>query len=287
MYGAEVTNDTPLAEIRPFPEQGTYRRQGKTYTCELYPGGNKMPEAHRTAGELLAASVKPDSDGTIVAITVGHSNSHGYFQAYDRHLNKGIKEGTINPALRLQSLCKSGKMCQAWAAGGAPAETNPKAQIMLLVTSYHNARIAGTMRTNPEVFEYTFEERTEAMKKDLTKILQSFAKACPELKLAYVGCDTWRGNSDLEPAVWEEAFAFQRLIAAQIAGDPELAFTGPDRKVPWIAWGGYFWENNPPKERFANDGIHPSAIGLTFAVERWHAALLGNSTSRYWLTAKK
>lgn len=294
--GAEDKTSTGLTGLKPFPEQGVYVRDGKRYECGLYPGGkNEMPASHRQAGEKLAAGIAPDSkSGKILILAAGHSNPAAYFSAYETYLAEEQKKGNVRKDVELLSICQGGKMCQDWAAecrargptGGGFQNVRSQAQILFLLTSYHNASRSITEKRNPEVFTMSFEERTQAMKEDLKVILQAFAKACPQLKLAYLGCDTWRGNSGLEPMVWEEAFAFKGIIEDQIKGDPELAYEGPNRKAPWLAWGGYIWENNPPKERFAGDGVHPSDAGKAFAYGRWHDLLIHDSTSAPWLIGK-
>jgi hypothetical protein len=100
--------------------------------------------------------------------------------------------------------------------------------------------------------------------------------------MVFLGSDTWRGNRKLEPEAYQEGFAVKLLIESQINGDPELAFEGPNRKAPWLAWGGYIWEANAPRERFIRDGVHPSDIGKAFVVKRWYEALAGNSAARPW-----
>jgi hypothetical protein len=53
-----------------------------------------------------------------------------------------------------------------------------------------------------------------------------------------------------EPKAYWGNIAIKTLIERQIAGDPELAFEGPGKKVPYLAWGPYFWA----------DGTNPRLI---------------------------
>ncbi|MCZ7648949.1 MAG: hypothetical protein M5U26_27445 [Planctomycetota bacterium] len=291
LFAGQAASSMPA--LKPFPEQGVYERDGKRYECGLYPGGkNEMPEAHRKAGERLAAQIvplspagQPDPNGRIALLAAGHSNPREYFGAYAPFIAAEVQKGALHPKVALASICKGGKMCQDWAKecraqtpAGGPKET----QVLFLLTSYHNASRGATEKKQPEALKMNFEARTQAMKEDLKVIVQAFAKTYPQLKLAYLGCDTWRGNSGLEPMVWEEAFAFKALIEEQLKGDPELAFEGPNRKAPWLAWGGYIWEHNPPKDRFAADGVHPSGSGKAFAYGRWHELLTKDSTAAPW-----
>ena len=182
----------------------------------------------------------------------------------------------------------SGKVCQDWAKEAREQQTlklPESTQVLFVLVTFHNASPSRTRQRTPEVFDMTFEQRTAAMKEDLKAIVTAAAQACPNLKLAYLGSDTWRGYGGLEPQVFEEGFAVKALIEDQIKGDPELAFRGENRKAPWLAWGGYIWEPNPPHERFVADGVHPTDVGAAFAVERWYEALSGDSTARGWFTA--
>ncbi|MFA4943769.1 MAG: hypothetical protein WC789_03595 [Lentisphaeria bacterium] len=281
-----------LVDITPFPKQGFYERDAKKYECGLYPDGrNDMPATHRKAGEELAASIVPDAKtGRISILVAGHSNPKAYFSAYAAYLAGEQGKRHVRKEVELLNICEGGKMSRDWAAeccAPGPRGARQEAQVLFLLTSLHNSNRDNTARITPDVLQMSLEERTKALKEDLKAILQGFARACPQLKLAYLGCDTWRGNSGLEPMVWEEAFAFKGIIEDQINGDPELAYAGLNRKAPWVAWGGYIWENNPPKERFEADGVHPSEAGKAFAYGCWHDLLVHDSTAIPWLSGKQ
>jgi hypothetical protein len=277
------------AGLVPLTTEGFYERDGKKYERGLYPGGkNEMPAEHRAVGEKLAAAITPDRSGFLIAGVIGHSNPRDYFRGFTEHLKEKAAAGEVNPKLHLQSHCQGGVMSGEWAktARDKKLPLSPDTQVLFLLTSIHNATPKATKAKSPEVLEMNFEQRTAALKKDMKDILQAAAEHCPNLKIAYLGCDTWRGYSGLEPHVYEEAFAVKSLIEDQIKGDPELAFTGDKRKVPWLAWGGYIWEPNAPRERFVKDGVHASPEGIKFVVGRWHELLAKDSTSRGWYLGK-
>jgi hypothetical protein len=90
----------------------------------------------------------------------------------------------------------------------------------------------------------------------------------------------------LEPEVFEEGCAVKSLVEGQLKGEAELVFQGPNRKVPWIAWGPYLWVSKPPRDRFAADGTHPTQKGGQFIADLWYEFLSSDGTTRPWFLAK-
>jgi hypothetical protein len=297
MYLASGVHSSELDLLKPVTDGGFYLKDGKKYECGLYPGGkNDIPEKHRAAGERISASIvplnasgTPDRNGTVMIATVGHSNPQTYFGGFTKQLKAGMQRGEFNSKLMLSNCCYSGRMCQDWAELCATGDLKvPKStQVLFLLTSYHGSSRAWTDNKWPDLKKMTSEQRINAMKADLKRILHGLIKHCPELKIAYLGSDTWRGNTGLEPEVYEEAFAFKSLIADQINGDKDLAFDGPARKAPWLCWGAYIWQNSPSKDLFVADGVHPSEAGCQFVVDRWFKSLQANSTTKSWLLQAK
>jgi hypothetical protein len=254
-----------------------------------------MPEAHRQAGERLARTIQPLVDGKpsadrgeIVAVAIGHSNPRAYFTGFQSFLKDRAGKGEVNPRFTLVNACSSGKLCQDWFAecgkqGRLRVPRPEDVQVLFVLVTYHRANRQNTQARNPEALTTPFEKKMLRMKEELKLIVQTAAKTCPNLKLAYLGSDTWRGNARLEPEVYEEGFAVKWLIEDQVRGDPELAFEGPQRKAPWLAWGGYIWEADAPRDRFVGDGVHPSEKGIAFVIDRWYGVLSKDSTSRPWL----
>jgi hypothetical protein len=285
-------------DLKPLTEPGQYDRDGKKFERGLYPGGkNDMPEAHRTAGERLARTIlplgngKPDpQNGQVLAVAIGHSNPKRYFDEFGSFLKTKAQQGEVSSRFVLVNACQGGKLCQDWAAecrqGQLKVPRPAEVQVLFVLVTYHRANRNATQTKNPEVLTTPFEKKMLRMKEELKLILQTAVKTCPNLKLAYLGADTWRGNASLEPEVYEEAFAIQWLIADQLRGEADLAFDGPQRKVPWLAWGGYIWEANAPRDRFVGDGVHPSDKGTAFVVNRWYEALAKDSTARPWFVLK-
>jgi hypothetical protein len=286
-------------QIKPLTEPGQYERDGKRHERGLYPGGkNEMPQAHRQAGERLAKTITPlaagkpaPEKGEIVAVAIGHSNPRAYFNAMQPFLKDKASKGEVNPRFVLVNACAGGKLCQDWAAeckqsGQLKVPRPADVQVLFVLVTYHRANRQATQSKNPDVLSTPFEKKMLRMKEELKLILQTAAKTCPNLKLAYLGSDTWRGNAMLEPEAYEEGFAVKWLIEDQLRGDAELAFEGAQRKIPWLAWGGYIWEADAPRDRFVADGVHPSDKGNAFVIDRWYGTLAKDSTTRPWLLQK-
>ncbi|MDZ7378508.1 MAG: hypothetical protein ONB06_04095 [candidate division KSB1 bacterium] len=98
----------------------------------------------------------------------------------------------------------------------------------------------------------------------------------------YLTSDGFRHYRGFEPHVWREAFAFKWLIESQIKGDPATAYTGAERKMPWLEWGAYIWDNTWDPSYFT-DGVHPSEKALQVFVQKYWTFLKGDSVSQRWL----
>jgi hypothetical protein len=288
MIAATSVAAASIDDLKPLTEPGFYEVNGKKFERGLYSGGNnQMPETHQQAGEKIAQSLVPLDDkgapnpkGKIVAVAVGHSNTMHYFQTFAPMLKE--KSGSINPQFELVNVASSSSVCENWvkiARKGYP--TFPKnAQVVFLLTTYHRA---GPTATGTEIMSMPFEEKMLKMKKDLKYIVTKLVENCPNVKMVYIGSDAFRGYGKLEPQVYEEAFAVKWLIEDQLKGDPELAFEGPNRKAPWLSWGGYIWQLNPPRNLFKPDGVHSLESGRTVWAQKWYDDLSKNSTTRPWL----
>ncbi|MCW5899542.1 MAG: hypothetical protein KIT10_09760 [Flavobacteriales bacterium] len=96
----------------------------------------------------------------------------------------------------------------------------------------------------------------------------------PHVRICYVASRIYGGyasGTNPEPYAHWQGWVMKHLIEAQIEGDPELAYTGPEAVSPWLAWGVYLWaDGTTPRsdgltwecpEDFQPDGLHPSPAG--------------------------
>lgn len=280
------------SSLKPFTAIHKYLNQHQT---GLYPDGkNEMPEAHRRAGEQMASEIKPldisgkpnAEGGRIVALAMGHSNCREYFKAFADHLQKNKAE--LNAKFELVSAAVDGNQLQqirnfrgdVWRKANElmsrPGYSSNQVQILFLHTTYHGA--ANQAKAAPD----DFPAKMKRMQEDLAAVLQHCAEVYPHLKIAYVTCDGFRHFTRFEPHVWREAFAFKWLIEDQIRGANELAFKGENRKVPWLEWGPYIWDNAWDRSCFT-DGVHPAQKAKDIFVEKYWTHLKGDSVAKGWL----
>ncbi|MBI3962406.1 MAG: hypothetical protein HY335_06625 [Deinococcus sp.] len=122
----------------------------------LYPGAsNEMPQAHRRAGEQVAATIRPlnttgepdDQQGRILALAMGHSNTYLYFEALQAHLSD--QAAALNPRFELLNAAVGGQQLPQLAAlqgpvwdsaqqfTSQPGYSPLQVQVLFLHTTYH------------------------------------------------------------------------------------------------------------------------------------------------------
>jgi len=292
VYFTAVAADFDPAELRPFTNGGLYLGQ---YEMGLYPGGkNEMPQSHRQAGERIAATIRPlnvdgvpdEEHGRILAVVFGHSNCSMYFSALERRLRQQGDE--LHPRFQMLNAAIGGNQLpeisqlqgSVWAKAermvGRPGYSLAQVQVLFLHTTYHGAGNRGKTPPRP------FPETMQRMKEDLAKVLEHAVKVFPNLKVAYLTCDGFRHFTNYEPHVYQEAFAFKWLIESQIRDDKAAAFEGPDRKLPWLTWGPYIWDNTWDRSYFT-DGVHPAPKAQEIFVDKYWKHLQNDSVAKPWL----
>ncbi len=269
------------------------------YETGLYPGGNSaMPEAHRKAGEQVAAGIKPldaggranEKEGRIVGLVLGHSNCSMYFGALQRHLQ--AQRRLLHPRFELVNAAVGGQQLPQIVTfqGGVwdrarslledrPGHSRQQVQVLFLHTTYHGA---GNPRRDPP---RPFPAEMRKMERDLEKVLAHCVERFPNLRIAYLTCDGFRHYTNFEPHVYQEAFAFKWLIEKQIKGVEGTAFEdrdGKPRALPWLQWGPYIWDNTWDTSYFV-DGTHPTPKAKEIFVNRYWAMLAKDPVAAFWL----
>lgn len=289
---------TPLAaafdpgELKPFIDGGLYL--GK-YEMGLYPDGkNEIPASHQRAGQRIAATIrpldvdgKPDEDrGRILAMVFGHSNCAMYFSALGRQLQQ--HRDALHPRFEMLNAAVGGNQLpeisvlrgSVWAKAekmlDRPDYSPAQVQVLFLHTTYHGAN--NPKKTPPRPFPETMQR----MQQDLAKVLAHAVEVFPNLKIAYLTCDGFRHYTNFEPHVYQEAFAFKWLIESQIQGDEATAFEGPHRKLPWLQWGPYIWDNTWDRSYFT-DGVHPAPKSQEIFVDKYWTHLQDDPVAKPWL----
>ena len=247
----------PLTDL----DSGTY--QG--FPGGLYPDGkNSRPARHEAAGVRLAAQVQPldaagepNSDGRIVLLGIGFSNT---VQAFQGFMRVAEDDRQINPQLLLVN----------GAVGGMSAAMVQDADDQRTGTRYWNTvderlKAAGVTRaqvqvvwikeTDPAPHTGSFPDYIRTLEAELTRIVQLLPQRFPRVKLVYLSSRTYggwakprpdgRGPGNSEPYSYESGFAVKWLIQRQLAGEAALNFDaaqGPV-KAPWLSWAAYLWTN--------------------------------------------
>jgi hypothetical protein len=296
---ATATGQSPTGEgtfdprtLPPFTDGSPYLGR---YETGLYPGGsNEMPPAHRAAGEQIATMIRPlASDGQpdpqagyILGLVMGHSNCRMYFDALQSHFSEQAPQ--LHPRFKLLNAAVGGQQLpqivqlegpvwdRAQQLAREPGRSPHQVQVLFLHTTYHGARNAEG--TPPGAFPETMQQ----MQRDLIKVLEHCIQVYRSLKIAYLACDGLRHYTGYEPHVYQEAFALKWLIESQIKGEPGTAYQGDGRRLPWLEWGPYIWENAWDASYFT-DGVHPAPKAQRLFAEKYWQHLTHDSVARPWL----
>lgn len=291
LFGQAAGNFDP-STLRPFTNSPPYLGKFET---GLYPGGkNEVPAAHRAAGLKIAAQIRPldadgrpeDAEGKIIGLVFGHSNCKMYFTAFGNYLKGRASE--LHPRFELLNAAIGGNQLpeisrlqgSVWGLAGnllsKPGYSPKQVQVLFLHTTYHGANNKGRLEPRP------FPEAMEQMTRDLDKVLAHAVTLFPNLRTAYLTADGFRHFTGFEPHVWREAFAFKWLIEGQIKGADGTGFEGERRRLPWLCWGPYIWDNSWGREYFT-DGVHPAKRSLEIFVEKYDRHLRDDPVAKNWL----
>lgn len=282
--------------LAPLTKGGLYL--GK-YEMGLYPGGkNEMPDAHRMAGERLAASIRPldkngkpdEKNGKIVLLAVGHSNGRYYFGALDDKLRQHATElhprfEFINAAvpgaglLRIKNWKPDPPQSRSWQRAkeltSRPGYSALQVQVLLFIATDSPAHPKALLPPAQ------FPKKIEQIQENLATVLARFTKDYPNLKIAYLMSDGFRHYSGVEPYAYQEGFAVKWLIETQIKKQPGTAFEGEGCKLPWLAWGPYIWDNSWDESYFL-DGTHAAPKARAVFVEKGWQLFTSDSVTRPW-----
>lgn len=278
--GAEPQRFTAV----PLDELGTGQYRGQEGGLYVQ-GRNEPPADHLAAANRALALIRPldtqgrpATEGRIVLLGLGMSNTSQEFSAFQRLAAEGRK---VPPHVILVNGAQGGRDAKAWAeedrnrpdpwqearrrleqAGVAPT------QVQCVWIKQALARPA----------QYgAFPAHAVALEKYLAEIIRRAKTEYPNLRLAYMSSRTYGGYASTplnpEPYAYESAFAVRDLIQRQIAGDATLNHNPARGKVtaPVILWGPYLWADSGRPRKAGGlswapadvmpDGTHPSPQG--------------------------
>jgi len=244
---------------------GTY----KGFEGGLYPGGRSdPPPAYLETGLTHARKIKPldrsgqpASDGKIVLLSVGMSNTSMEFSAFKRLADGDDQK---NPQLTIVDGAQGGQDAERTIDPGAPywsvvdrrlREAGVNAEQVEVV--WLKQAIAGEHRD--------FPSDARRLEEDLRAIVRILEQRYRNLQIVYISSRIYAGYATTrlnpEPYAYESGFAVKWLIEEQI----------PSKNGgPWLAWGPYLWTDGTRGrsdglvwncEDVGPDGTHPSPKG--------------------------
>jgi lysophospholipase L1-like esterase len=254
---------TPPENLVPLTElTGKYQDQDGG----LYGGGKNEPstELATRAKQALAqvrplnAEGKPATDGKIVMVSLGMSNTTMEFSAFKRLADADSRKASN---LVIVDCAQGGKTAAAWATNDQPWEvamTRLKdsgvspAQVQVMWLKQANARPSTG-----------YPAATNQLRDDIRTDIKRAREKYPNLRMIFLSSRIYAGYAmsplNPEPYAYEGAFAVRAVIKEQPADGPVLL------------WGPYLWTNGEKgralddlkwlREDCGPDGTHPSQKG--------------------------
>jgi hypothetical protein len=272
----------------------------------LYPDGkNERPAAHEKTGLALAKKVapldaegKPSTEGKIVLLSVGMSNTTQEYSAFqklanadkDRNSHVVLVDGAQGgmTAARIKDPSSKGGGEQFWTTVDKRLKDAgvTRAQVQVVWIKEADARPTDE-----------FPKHVKTLQAELAAIVQLLQTRFPNVQLVYLSSRIYGGYATTtlnpEPFAYESGFAVKWLIEQQLKGDASLNCDPGQGKVaaPWLSWGPYLWANGTAKRAdgliyeesdFGNDGTHPSSSGRDKVANQLLTFFKNDSTTRPW-----
>lgn len=292
------------SKFKPLPLLGKEKYQG--FEGGLYPGGsNERPTGHEKTGLALTKKVrpldadgKPSTDGTIVLLSVGMSNTTQEFSAFKRLADADAGK---NPRLMIVDGAQGGMTARRI----RDADDNDSGT-RFWTTVDRRLKAAGVTRRQVQVAwikqadagpSQGFPGYARTLQEELARIVRLMHGRFPNLKLVYLSPRTYAGYArtrlNPEPYAYESGFSVKWLIEQQLKGDPSLNCDTEKGalKAPWLSWGPYLWANGTRKNPdglfyeesdFGSDGTHPSASGQRKVADQLLRFFKSDSTTKPW-----
>jgi Cu/Ag efflux protein CusF len=245
-----------LSQFKPLTELGTGEYHG--FKGGLYPDGkNERPAAHEAAGVALAKQVqpldrdgKPSTDGKIVLLSVGMSNTAQSSEGLQRLLRADTDK---DPSLVFVNGAQGGmtaKKIQGPNDNDSGTEYWSRVDQILKQAGVSRAQVQAIWIKQADAGPSEgFPKYAQTLQAELTRIVQIFPERFPNAKLVYLSSRTFGGYAKTrlnpEPYAYESGFSVKWLIEEQIKGDKGLNFDAGKGavKAPWLSWGPYLWAN--------------------------------------------
>ena len=289
----ETTGLIPLTDLG----KGTY----KNTTGGLYPGGeNVPPQDHLKAGLKFAGRIvpldaegNPSSNGVVVLLSVGMSNTTQEFQVFKKMAEA---DADMNPRVVLVDGAQGGQSAEVTADAMAKYWEVTNERLTAANVTPKQVQVAWIKQATPGPTR-PFPAEVKTLQGYLLQTVQVLANRFPNLKIAYLSNRIYAGFAtsalNPEPHAYETAFAVKWLIADQISGMPELNYDSEKGEVrsPWLAWGPNLWADGLKargdgltyaRDDLGDDGTHPSMSGRAKVAKQLLAFLKTDSTAQPW-----
>jgi hypothetical protein len=266
-------------------------------------GSNQRPIGHTATGLSIANSIGPldtlgfpDSDGRVVLISVGMSNTTQEFQIF---IPKANADPARNPQLLIVDCAVGGQAANVIRNPNAAYWDSVSARLRRAGSSPAQVQAAWLKEANAGPTGF-FPASAETLRANLATIVRILKQKLPNLRLTYVTSRIYAGyattNLNPEPYAYESGFAVKWLIQSQIEGVDSLNFDvalGPV-KAPWLSWGPYLWADGMeprndglvwPCSYFASDGTHPATGARNLVADSLLAFFKRDETAAPWFAS--
>jgi hypothetical protein len=264
----EVAEPVTTAHYAPLGElKGDYLGQDGG----LYGGGsNSPPKLVKEAAESAARAIQPlnhegapNSDGKIVLLSIGMSNTTQEFSAFKAQADKDERKSS---AVVIVDAAQGGQDAPAW--NHSDARPWDYARQRLEQAGVSPAQVQAVwLKQAIKGPSRPFPAESDRLTDELRKIVDLAREKYPNLRLVFLSSRIYAGYArsklNPEPFAYESAFAVRKLVLEQ-----DLKGETPR---PVLLWGPYLWADGDKArkgdglkwlpEDFGPDGTHPSNSG--------------------------
>lgn len=260
-------------------------------------GSHEVPPALQAKASKAIARIqplntegKPASDGRIVLMSIGMSNTTREFSTFVSLIENDERK---SPQVLVVDGAQGGKAAHQWTEAGPWDVADERLKqagatpLQVQVLWIKQANIAPSQSS---------EEAVGLLQDDLQVIVTMAQQCYPNARLAFLSSRIYAGYAQSklnpEPYAYEGAFAVRGLIQKQINGDPALA----EGKAPLLLWGPYLWAAGATARKadglawtpqdFAGDGTHPSESGAQKVAQQLTTFFLNDPNAKPWFAKK-
>ncbi len=268
--------------FKPLPELGL-----ETYKGEdggLYGQGLNTPPADQLAAaqkasekiEPLDSEGKPSTDGKIVLLSIGMSNTTQEFKTFKSIADKDSEK---SPYLVIVDGAQSARDGRSWCKPDTDTWNNVEQKLQRAKVTPQQIQVVWIKHAEMGVAKIgEFPAHAKTLQNSIETTLQIAKKRYPNLKIAYLSnriYGGYAGKGNKEPYAYESAFAVRWAIKDQMEGKADLNYDTEkgEVKAPVVLWGPYLWADGltPRKsdglvwkaeDLRSDDGMHPSELGM-------------------------